>query len=66
VPGSIGSNTDPARVVKGRKLPGHMGFHKTTVKNLRILDVRPEMDVIAVEGGIPGSRNSIVEISKSS
>ena len=66
VPGSIGSNTSPARVFKGKKLPGHMGFQKTTTKNLKILDVRLEMDVIAIEGAIPGSRNSIVEISRGS
>ncbi len=64
VPGSIGSNTDPARVVKGKKLPGRMGFQQTTVKNLVILDVRPEMNVIAVKGAIPGSRNGVVEIAK--
>jgi large subunit ribosomal protein L3 len=64
VPGSIGSNTDPARVAKGKKLPGRLGFQTTTTKNLKILDVRPEMDVIAVEGAIPGGRNSIIEISR--
>lgn len=64
VPGSIGSNTDPARVLKGKKLPGRMGFKRTSVKNLTVLDVRPEMDVIAIQGAIPGSRNSIVEILK--
>jgi len=64
VPGSIGSNTSPARVFKGKKLPGRLGFEWRTIKNLEILDVRPEMDVIALKGAIPGSRNGIVEISK--
>lgn len=64
VPGSIGSNTSPARVFKGKKLPGRMGFEWRTIKNLEILDVRPEMDVIAIKGAIPGSHNGIVEISK--
>jgi large subunit ribosomal protein L3 len=64
VPGSIGSNTDPGRVFKGKKMPGRMGFQRRTIKNLLILDVRPDMDVIAVKGAIPGSRNSILEISK--
>jgi large subunit ribosomal protein L3 len=64
VPGSIGSNTSPARVFKGKKLPGRMGYQRTTIKNLKILDVRPEIDVIAVRGALPGSRNSILEISK--
>ncbi len=64
VPGSIGSNTDPGRVFKGKRLPGRMGFERRTIKNLLILDVRPEMDVIAIKGAIPGSRNTLLEISK--
>jgi large subunit ribosomal protein L3 len=64
VPGSIGSSATPGRVFKGKKLPGRMGYQKTTVKNLKILDVRPEMDVIALQGSVPGSRNGIVEIKK--
>jgi large subunit ribosomal protein L3 len=64
IPGSIGMSATPGRVVKGKKLPGRMGYQKTTVKNLKILDVRPEMDIIAIKGALPGSRNGIVEIRK--
>ncbi len=64
VPGSIGSNTDPGRVFKGKKMPGRLGFDRRTIKNLMVVDVRPEMDVIAIRGAIPGSRNSILEITK--
>jgi large subunit ribosomal protein L3 len=64
IPGSIGMSATPGRVVKGKKLPGRMGYQKTTIKNLKILDVRPEMDIIAIKGAIPGSRNGIVEIRK--
>lgn len=64
VPGSIGSNTDPGRVFKGKKMPGRMGFERRTIKNLVVLDVRPEMDVIAIKGAIPGSKNSILEVTK--
>jgi len=64
VPGSIGSSADPSRVLKGKKLPGRMGYQATTIKHLEIIDVRPEMDVIALKGAVPGSRNSIVEIIK--
>ena len=64
IPGSIGSSAAPGRVHKGRKLPGRMGFQRTTIKNLKILDVRPEMDVIALKGSVPGHRNSIIEITK--
>jgi len=64
VPGSIGSNTDPGRVWKNKRLPGRMGYARTTIRNLKIMDVRPEMDVIALKGAIPGSQESIVEICK--
>jgi len=63
VPGSIGSNTDPGRVFKGKKMPGRLGFERRTIKNLQILDIRPEMDVIALKGAVPGSRNGLLEIS---
>lgn len=64
VPGSIGASATPGRVFKGKKMPGRMGYRKTTIKNLKILDVKPEMDIIALKGSIPGSRNSIIEITK--
>ncbi len=64
VPGSIGTSAAPSRVAKGRKLPGRMGYQRISIKNLKILDVRPEMNIIALKGTLPGSRNSIIEISK--
>jgi large subunit ribosomal protein L3 len=64
VPGSIGTNTTPGRVVKGRKLPGRMGYRNLIVRNLKVLDVRPEMNVIALVGAVPGSRNTVIEVTK--
>ncbi len=64
IPGSIGCSASPGRVMKGKKLPGRMGNQRVTVKNLKIVDVRPEMDVVLVKGSIPGSQNSLVEIVK--
>ena len=64
VPGSIGCSATPGRVQKGKKLPGRMGFSRVTVKNLKVVDVRPEMDIIIVKGSVPGSPNSLVEICK--
>lgn len=64
VPGSIGASATPGRVFKGKKLPGRMGYQETTIKNLKILDIRPDMDVIALQGSVPGSRNGIIEIKK--
>ena len=64
VPGSIGMSATPSRVFKGKKLPGRMGYQRVTMKNLKVLDVRPEMDIITLKGTLPGSRNTIIEITK--
>lgn len=64
VPGSIGQSATPGKVYKGKKLPGRLGYQKTTIKNLKIIDIRPEMDLIAIKGAIPGAYNSIIEIRK--
>ena len=64
IPGSIGCSATPGRVLKGKKMPGRMGQQRVTVKNLKIVDVRPEMDVVLIRGAVPGSANSLVEISK--
>jgi large subunit ribosomal protein L3 len=64
-PGSIGSSAWPSRVVKGKKLPGHMGNRRVTVKNLRVVDVRPEQNLIFLRGAVPGGRNGILMIRKS-
>ncbi len=63
-PGSIGCNTTPGRVVKGRRLPGRMGGEMVTVKNLEVVDVRPEFDVVVVKGAVPGPKNSLLKITK--
>ncbi len=64
IPGSIGCCATPGRVHKGRKMPGRMGNKRVTIKNLKVIDVRPEMDIVVVSGAVPGSRNSLVEICK--
>ena len=52
------------KVQKGKKLPGRYGHQRVTVKNLKVVDVRPDMDLVIVQGAVPGSRNSLVEIQK--
>jgi len=64
IPGSIGCSATPGRVQKGKKLPGRMGCHRVTIKNLKVVGVRPEMDVVLVRGAVPGSSNGFIEISK--
>ena len=60
-PGSIGA-TWPQRVLKGRRMPGRMGSDRVTVRNLKIIKIIPEKNLMAIEGAIPGNRGSLVEI----
>lgn len=62
VPGSIGQGTDPGKVIKGRKMPGHMGDALVTVKNLEIVAVESEQGLVLVSGSVPGSKNAHVVI----
>ena len=64
-PGSIGCSATPARVVKGKKMPGQMGNRRATVKGLMVVDVRPEENIILIRGAVPGGRNGVVFIKKS-
>jgi large subunit ribosomal protein L3 len=61
-PGSIGCSAWPSRVVKGRKLPGHMGDNLVTQKNLKIVDIRAEENILLVHGAIPGAKNGLLKI----
>jgi large subunit ribosomal protein L3 len=63
-PGSIGASAYPSRVVKGKKLPGHMGNARVTIKNLEVIDVRPEDNLILVKGSVPGPKRGILFIQK--
>jgi large subunit ribosomal protein L3 len=63
-PGSIGSSAWPSRVWPGKKLPGHMGAVKVTVKNLEIVDVRPDQNLLFVRGAVPGGDNGLLLIYK--
>lgn len=64
VPGSIGCSAWPAKVVKGRKMPGHYGNAQNTTKNLEIVDIRPQQNLIFVKGAVPGFRSGFVSIKK--
>ncbi len=64
IPGSIGASTFPGRVIKGRKMPGHMGNKRVTIKNLTVVEVRPEQHLLLLKGAVPGSRNSLLMIKK--
>jgi len=63
-PGSIGASAYPSRVWPGKKLPGHMGSATVTVKNLKIIEVRPDQNLLFVRGAVPGGENALVLITK--
>lgn len=63
-PGSIGASAYPSRVWPGKKLPGHMGDVTTTTKNLKVVDVRPDQNLLFVRGAVPGGDNGLVLIRK--
>jgi large subunit ribosomal protein L3 len=63
-PGSMGSGTDPGRVRKGRKLPGHMGDKRITISGLEVVATYPEQNIVLVKGSVPGGRNTTLIIRK--
>lgn len=63
-PGSIGASSFPSRVFKGMRMAGHMGVERVKVKNLKVLRVFPEKNLILIKGAIPGHNGSIVIIEK--
>jgi len=61
-PGSIGQCATPSRVFKGKGLPGHMGVDKVTVKNLEVIKVDVEQNILLVKGAIPGGKGALVSV----
>lgn len=61
-PGSIGCSAWPSRVLKGKRMPGRMGNESITQKNLKIIDIRSEDNVLLVRGTVPGAKNGILNI----
>ncbi len=64
ITGSIGSSAFPSRVFKGMRMSGHMGVDKVTVRNLRVLGVDKDENLLVVEGAVPGHRDAYVVITK--
>lgn len=63
-PGSVGNRTWPGRVMPGKRMAGQWGNETVTVRNVRVVDVIPEENVVLVRGSVPGSRNSLVRLTK--
>jgi large subunit ribosomal protein L3 len=63
-PGSIGASSYPSRVFKGQKMAGRKGNEKVTVRNLKVIKVIHESNLLLVKGAVPGANNGLVEIYK--
>ena len=63
-PGSIGSSSHPSRVFKGMRMAGRMGGERVTVRNLRVVGVIPDSNLLLIRGSVPGAINGYVEIHK--
>ncbi|MBR3691036.1 MAG: 50S ribosomal protein L3 [Eggerthellaceae bacterium] len=61
-PGSIGQCATPSRVFKGVRMPGHMGCDTVTVKNLELVRIDEEQNLILVKGAVPGGKNALVRV----
>ncbi len=62
--GSMGPTTFPGRVLKGHKMAGHYGVERVTIRNLQVVRVDPEKNLLLVKGGVPGARNGLLLIRK--
>ena len=62
--GSIGMSAFPGRVIKGKKMPGHYGNEKITVKNLMVVSIKEDKNIILIKGAVPGHNNGIVFLRK--
>ncbi|MGI6175017.1 MAG: 50S ribosomal protein L3 [Christensenellales bacterium] len=63
-PGAMSGCASPARVFKGKGLPGHMGFVKVTKQNLEVVDVNADKNYIAIKGSVPGARGTLLTIKE--
>ncbi|WP_447984210.1 50S ribosomal protein L3 [Nitrospira sp. Nam74] len=64
-PGSIGASSHPSRVWKNKALPGHMGSERVTVQRLRVVEARPDENLLFISGAIPGATGGFVTVRKS-
>ncbi len=61
---SIGASSFPGRVFKGKRMAGHMGLNRVTVKNLQVVDVDVQNNLLLIKGAVPGAKNSLVIVRK--
>src|SRR5204863_5576613 len=63
-PGSIAPGTDPSRIIKGKRMPGHMGARRFTEMGLKVVRVDVERNLLFVRGAVPGPMNGLLSVRK--
>jgi len=64
IPGSVGCSAWPAKIIRGKKMPGQYGNQRKTARNLEIVDIRPDENLVMIKGAVPGHRNALVMVNK--
>ncbi len=64
-PGSIGQSADPSKVIKGKRLPGHMGDTRQTIQNIEVVDVDTAKNLLVLRGSVPGAKGGLVMVKHS-
>jgi large subunit ribosomal protein L3 len=64
IPGSVGCSAWPAKIIRGKKMPGQYGNHRKTIQNLEIVDIRPDQNIVLIKGAVPGHRDALVMVNK--
>ena len=65
IPGSIGCSATPSKVIKGKKLPGQYGHTLKTIRNIQIVDIRPDQYMMFLKGAVPGPKSGLLRITRS-
>lgn len=65
VPGSIGCSATPSKVIRGKKMPGQYGNERKTVRNIQIVDMRPDQHLLFLKGAVPGPKSGMLKIIRS-
>ena len=64
IPGSIGCSAWPSKVIKGKKMPGQYGNAKRTIRNIEIVDIKSDENLLIIKGAVPGPKTGVVSINK--
>jgi large subunit ribosomal protein L3 len=64
IPGSIGCSAWPAKVIRGKKMPGHYGNEQKTVRNLEVVGIRPKQNLMMIKGALPGPKSAVIAVKK--